>query len=50
MSYRDVELETRQSFEAELAGATRQENLIALKALIPVLIVVLLVIIRLFGL
>ena len=49
VSYRDFELEARHRFDAEVASATRHENRLALKALIPVLIVVILICIRLLG-
>ena len=49
MSYRDLDLETRHSFEAEVRSARRYENGVALKALIPVLIVAVLIVIRLLG-
>jgi hypothetical protein len=49
MSYRDLELEERASYETEVTEAIRYENYVAVKALIPVLIVVVLIVIRLFG-
>jgi hypothetical protein len=52
MSHRDLDLErgpADRSFAAELASATSYENRLAVKALIPLLIVATLILLRLFG-